>query len=818
MPKTIVYEWSETATHLSLLLRVPSLKPKSRQRQPVEPLSVILTSCFLRVCRAPLLLELDLWGDVCFRAATISSGAETIFIVVPKSEEGLWESVAAVSNPQLQPAEIAERRRLALAAYAEWQQELRDKRVAKRHAHHEQQQKLLWQQQQQQREWHKQQKDLQVQQVLQQLDEEEQPASRGPHYEAEAALGERTDENEGVAEVPCIEELSDAELEKQISSSSQATEPQPLVLPNGPVSSSTAFPAIHDALPEEEVFEGKQVADHETSAAAAAAAARPVTPRGLQPSARDATDEPKRPVELLRAVEGVAEAHSSKARAGVINAPLSATQCTTISVSFAPRRPNRVPARGPRAPPLPKAAASLNTNANLREKPGDLSRLQQKSPRWLQSKAARLLSGGDAASAAETYTASLRSVQQKEQQHLLVAKILCGRSLAWLALGECQKALSDCTEGLAALHEVQLQEEAAAAAAGQPCMRGPLQAEAFRLHHVFLARRAAAFLRLDNLEQAANSLEELQNLQKQHMELQEEDGVSYCNASDRAAVTKDLQNVRRLQENARVKEEADLALRMALGMPQEQQIQGLKPLHSTNHIQPEGRPLEAESSNAAAQLPTACNAPLLHFSVALYVKLLSDLLQTPRTASATKESDSFRATAGASPDESASAAAEPLQTSSQQEADVTAAHCGGCDGDAAALATAESTAAVAREVAAKFTAAAEAVGVSNATLACAATGAAVLTNMALALLQLQQEVTTDAARAAATAASALVNHVETQHKLQQVDWISNAQPSRRQAELHQTDADGSHAPPIHQQDEVLMACSVSVLHKVSPTW
>ena len=51
------------------------------------------------------------------------------------------------------------------------------------------------------------------------------------------------------------------------------------------------------------------------------------------------------------------------------------------------------------------------------------------------------------------------------------------------------------------LQELPQQKDAAAAVAGQLLEKGPQESELLHLQHILLARRAAAFLRLDSLEE-----------------------------------------------------------------------------------------------------------------------------------------------------------------------------------------------------------------------------------------------------------------------------------------------------------------------------
>lgn len=63
------------------------------------------------------------------------------------------------------------------------------------------------------------------------------------------------------------------------------------------------------------------------------------------------------------------------------------------------------------------------------------------------------------------------------------------------------QAISDCKEGMAILQEHMRQEETAAAVAGQPLEKSLEHNECMHLQRIILARQAAAFLRLDSLEE-----------------------------------------------------------------------------------------------------------------------------------------------------------------------------------------------------------------------------------------------------------------------------------------------------------------------------
>ena len=439
MPKAIAYEWSQTATHLSLVLRIPYLKA-ALQPQGSQSLSVVLTSCYLRVCRHPLLLELDLWGDVSFQAASITPGKDTLSIVVPKSKEGFWGAVAAGSNPQLQQQEIKERRRVALAAYADWQEQIQQQRIAARHRRKEEQQRQLWRQQKEQREWHQQQKDMQVQQVLQQLKDDSEVSAVLSNVSSDCCDSKEAlpSEPKRVDKSCFLQDCSDTENGQGTQAPSPKSQLSQQCDHEGSDRSSSRDRSTdggHEGHPQmAAAYECEaQEAGRREAAAAVKAASAPAAPVG-GPVLHRAV-----PVDRLHASEvtDMDAARSSAPGAAAAESP-AAAECTTINISFGSRRANKAPARGPRAPPLPRTAAPVSNNVSSRKRPGDLSRLQQNSPRWLQCKAARLLLGGDAAAAAETYTVALQLQRQlqKQQHQLPVLKALCCRSLAWLAMGE----------------------------------------------------------------------------------------------------------------------------------------------------------------------------------------------------------------------------------------------------------------------------------------------------------------------------------------------------------------------------------------------
>ncbi|KAL8271150.1 hypothetical protein Esti_004918 [Eimeria stiedai] len=835
MPKTIPYEWSQTATHLSLLLRMPHLKPKPTQRQPEEQLSVVLTSCFLRVCRHPLLLELDFWDEVAFKAASILPSKGSLSIVVPKSKEGFWGSVAAVSNPQLQPAHIKERRGLALAAYAEWQQQLREQRVAALQARQDQQQKLVWDQQRQQRAWHQQQKDLQVQQVLKQLEDDDEPplgvadCRPAPVHETTAdatadaraialaaKVGGTPTQEDG--KIVFIDDFSDTELGKR-QKTNQVTSTR-----KEPDSPCAPQEAAGDSLLHLEEAENRNWSGSHRQAEASPQSKTDAAARsrgkscGFRETADAAEAEAQPEQQSFEGLTEIARKDLSTTPVTVPDAAFSLTECKTIKLSFGARRPNRVPARGPRAPPLPHAALASTGRPNSRDKPGDLARLQQSSPQWLQSKALRLLCGGDPAAAADAHTAALQALPQPPHQ-LSAAKILCGRSLAWLADGNYRKVLADCSEALGMLQEVQMREEAAAAAAGQVTERSSLQVEASRLQQVLLARRAAAFLRLDDIEKAADSLEELQQLQQQHLQLQlqeKDPRVHPCDDSDLAAVTADLQNVRRLLHARQIKEEADAALRVGIKRSQEQQKLLSFQSNPTEHPIEQEEAREEGALQAAAQAKPLPAAPLLHRSISLYVGLLNKYLLPISSPTPVQQEDLISAAASSTINNGLGTEAQSLQKSRSNGATSTALS---RDDDSTTFnseETTENALAGAAEAAERITAGVRAAAAGTESFSCAAAAATVLSNMALALLQLQEEGACSAAQAAAGAANALVELVEKKHKVQQVESKPGSQLGHHSKESEGdpalTDLEEKHAAPV-EEEQASLASTVSVLHK-----
>ncbi|KAL8432756.1 hypothetical protein ACSSS7_004380 [Eimeria intestinalis] len=816
MPKTIAYEWSQTATHLSLLLRMPHLKPKPAQRQPEEQLSVVLTSCFLRVCRHPFLLELDLWGDVAFTAATILPSKDSFSIVVPKSKEGFWGAVAAVSNPQLQPADIKERRELALAAYAEWQQQLHEKRVAERQARQDQQQKLVWDQQRQQREWQQQQKDLQVQQVLKQLEDDDEQSPRAANHGAAAKhdVAAETAADAEAKQLPAeVGQLPEHKDEKIVfigdSSDAESEKNSSTLTRKEPGSPCPPREAPDDSLLHIEV-ENRSCSSNQKQAE-----------EGLQSKPAEEAVAELLPVQ--QSYDGatvIAQKDINATLVTVRDTAFSATECKTIKLSFGARRPNRVPARGPRAPPLPQAAAAPSRSSNhLRDRPGDLARLRQSSPQWLQSKALRLLSGGDPAAAADAYTASLEALPQPPHQ-LSVAKILCGRSLAWLANGDNQKALSDCSEALGVLQEVQMQEDAAAAAAGSSrraeILRKPQKGVAFGPSAAFLRwRQLLRACGMSAGHRAAESLEELQQLQQQHLQLQlQEDGpqISQCDASDSAAVTADLQNVRRLLHARPVKDEADAALRVGLKRSQEQQKQLSLPCDANEQEEAQ----EGETPQTAAQTKPLIAASLLHRSISLYVRLVQNhLLPISPSKSVQQEDLNSAADSSSTMNYCPATKAESLQKS--QAPDGTSPRASSCGNDFTGFKSDEATEdaiAGAREIAAKVTAAARAAAGGMEPFSCAAAAAAVLSNMALALLQLHELSACSAAQAVASAANALVELVEKKHKIQQVGTDSQLGQHLRESAADSALVEEKRATAV-EKEQPSLAGTVSVLHKAT---
>lgn len=429
MPITIAYEWSQTATHLSLRLSIPPLKADLRHRQS-EKLSVVVASCHLRVCCHPWLLELDFWGDVAFRSATVTPGAGCLTIFVPKVEEGLWDSLTAVSSPE-QQHDIRERRRSSLAAYAQWQEQLQQQRIAARDARKQQQQKHIWRQQQEQREWHEYQKSMQVQQVLDQLPEEsEQSALCRDTQEATSSplADDQTWENK-------LHGFCEAEITTDSCSSQEGVQHFQEHVDAGLVADSSAASSPNGTVGGKQSaavgFNDKAYAKKRNEEAQAKT---PVPTPATRPEACTEQTSNLAPLnkELVRAFSygqlAVPEVH-----------PINPSPCTKIKVSFAARRPNKAPARGPLAPPLPQTEQDLGRDIYNRDKPEDLSRLQESSPLWLHSKATRLLIGGDTAAADETYSLILQPSQSHTIYRLVYIKALCGRSLARLASGVAQK-------------------------------------------------------------------------------------------------------------------------------------------------------------------------------------------------------------------------------------------------------------------------------------------------------------------------------------------------------------------------------------------
>ncbi|CDJ56865.1 hypothetical protein, conserved [Eimeria maxima] len=565
MPNTIAYQWSQTVTHLSLRLRIPFLKGNLQQEQRDRQLSVILASCYLRVCWPPWLLEIDFWGDVAFRSATVTPGVECLTIIVPKAEEGMWGSLTAASNPKLQQ-NITERRQLSLAAYTEWQEQLQQQRIAAREARKQQQQKHVWRQEQEQREWHKRQKEIQVQQVLEQLPDSgwKPPSCTETHDDANRPLdGDQAWEK--------VQELSEANTTEDASGSREGR--QELQARgdacHAPVLGEGSYCSV--TLGEEEdsivAYDGKQ--DDEAGKAQVETSIPPGSTQrgaGFLQASRCTSDEALSTASI--STDPVLCGHraqpisSTNKNVALPEVHLPVQPCTKVKVSFAARRPNRVPARGPLPAPLPKAELDLARDICTREKPEDLCRQQEANPAWLHSKATRLLISGDAAAADEAYSLILHPAKHHCLHRLAFIKALSGRSLARLSLGDAEKVKQE-------LHR---EEDAAAAVAGQLQHKGLIHEESLYLQHVLLARRAAAFLRLDALEEAAKSLEELLELKPS----QTPSTVYHTHAdgnckldNHRTAVFADLMHIRRLQHLRKVKEEADNVLQLALATHQE---------------------------------------------------------------------------------------------------------------------------------------------------------------------------------------------------------------------------------------------------------
>ncbi|CDJ30200.1 uncharacterized protein EMH_0026800 [Eimeria mitis] len=570
-----------TVTHISLVLRIPSLKADLRQRHRDRQLSVIVASCYLRVCWHPWLLEVDFWGDVAFRSATVIPGVDCLTITVPKVEEGLWGSLTAVGNAQLHQ-DIRERRRIALAEYAEWQDQVQKQRIAARDARKQQQQKHIWRQQQEQREWCKRQKDIQVQQVLQQLHDDtgqpvefEKTQEKPPRPIADREAWEH--------KLKCI---CEPETTTDASSTHEGRQQLQAFVDPCPAAGLSEDSCNIGTLGEKQNTVVNYDDEASTSEGKEGPQARTVAPTtASQGGARmkETSDSPVSKSLVASADKGLTGASndSQPAQLGIQSVKLLPS--TKIKVSFAARRPNKAPARGPLVPPLPQSEPDIGRQICTREKSKDLSRLQESSPPWLHSKATRLLIGGDAAAADETYSLILQPTQRETLHRMFYIKALCGRSLARLASGHTKKALSDCNEAMTLLQELQQQDDEAAAVAGHPVEKGPLQAELLRLQHILLARRSTAFLRLD-------ALDELQQVRK-------------------------------------VKEEADTVLRLALTTHH-----GVGSAHP-----PSSMPREIQHSHEEKQKTQVCgtteHAPktqcLLQRSIEAYVNCLAIIVPQP---------------------------------------------------------------------------------------------------------------------------------------------------------------------------------------------
>lgn len=437
MPNTIAYTWSQTPTQLSLRLRIPSLKADLHQLQRSTQLSVVVAICYVRVCWHPWVLELDLWDDVVFQSAKVIPGAECLTITVPKAQKGLWGSVAATSNPRLQQNDIRQRRQRAIADYTQWQEQLNRARVGARDALKEAQQKRLWKQQKEQREWQQRQKSLQVEQVLQQIEDDERTT---PEQEKAKVSNSHK----------CVDyQVTDIEIhgipEPQGMQTPQSAQGKSKQSQNG-VDPCLIASWCEDANKDcdSECKLGASVTVDSSFSSTNSNAALQADPKTAADSAMTyGTNERKRnaPVDLSAGQIACGELLSESVPGLALLAATEAhttqpVSCTKVRVSFGPRRPNRVPARGPRVPPLPHTGPDLRCGGTHRSTPNDLSRVLQTSPHWLQSKAARLLMCGDVAAAAEAYATILQLAQQHSQHRLVIVKALCGRSLARLALGE----------------------------------------------------------------------------------------------------------------------------------------------------------------------------------------------------------------------------------------------------------------------------------------------------------------------------------------------------------------------------------------------
>lgn len=749
MPNTIAYQWSQTVTHLSLRLRIPFLKGNLQQEQRDRQLSVILASCYLRVCWPPWLLEIDFWGDVAFRSATVTPGVECLTIIVPKAEEGMWGSLTAASNPKLQQ-NITERRQLSLAAYTEWQEQLQQQRIAAREARKQQQQKHVWRQEQEQREWHKRQKEIQVQQVLEQLPDSgwKPPSCTETHDDANRPLdGDQAWEK--------VQELSEANTTEDASGSREGR--QELQARgdacHAPVLGEGSYCSV--TLGEEEdsivAYDGKQ--DDEAGKAQVETSIPPGSTQrgaGFLQASRCTSDEALSTASI--STDPVLCGHraqpisSTNKNVALPEVHLPVQPCTKVKVSFAARRPNRVPARGPLPAPLPKAELDLARDICTREKPEDLCRQQEANPAWLHSKATRLLISGDAAAADEAYSLILHPAKHHCLHRLAFIKALSGRSLARLSLGDAEKvkqALSDCNEALTLLQELHREEDAAAAVAGQLQHKGLIHEESLYLQHVLLARRAAAFLRLDALEEAAKSLEELLELKPS----QTPSTVYHTHAdgnckldNHRTAVFADLMHIRRLQHLRKVKEEADNVLQLALATHQEWIA-----VHS-----PLPEPQEAGCSHEKQQ-PATVDGPikqasephcLLQRAIETCAKCLSILLSEPPTGSKTPSSTAKS--------EGNDPSCDVAQTEPVPEFTT---------------------------VASLLQAAVQASTTENSFFPFPVAAATVLASMALALMQLQQSSSASVAGSALTTAEILIQHAEERLKLQQIETLRSLSPT-----------------------------------------
>ncbi|OEH73673.1 hypothetical protein cyc_04444 [Cyclospora cayetanensis] len=694
MPNTIAYDWSQTATHLSLHLRIPSLKADLKQQQQCPTLSITLASCYLRVCRHPWILELDLWGDVDYKSAKVTPGTDSLSIMVPKLHEGFWGSVSAVSNPALQQHEIRERRRIAVAAYTEWQEQQQQKRSAARHTRKEEQQRRVWKQRKEQREWHEHQKAMQARHVLEQL-QDDVATTCGRSSECSTAEGASLYAHHRVEKPTSCQKYTEADVSHEMSSSSMKKQLHAYHAQRIENSRSGCEWTDHKNQPPPATkydADSSEINNNESTESVQ----NVETPNVLcEAFIRCPPEQPTSHTGRTETVDNsacVAEDHGRPA------------SCTTVSVSFGARRPNRIPARGPREPPLPNSTAVISNSTMCREKPGDLPRLQQTSPEWLHSKATRLLLGGDPAAAAEAYGITLRLKGPHTYQPLVVAKAFCGRSLAWLAMGENEKLFPEKDRSTA------------------------------------------------------------------------DDGEfseSCCGAANRDAVAADLLHVQRLRQIQKKKQDADTALRLALKCHQKQAVQHFDSSLSKEEDLVQGCVAPTAGTEVAQQSHRTYF--LLQRSIRLYVHLLTHLV-APESSSADSVHGGVAVRDIHVPSQSttgygcAKTLEDPgLLTSSTTAITSTPASVTlGCIADVPIGDIVDADAAAATEAAKRLAAALLTTVAHKGSFPCAAAAAAVLSNMALALLHLQVSSCASAAVAAADAAGTLIRHAEERLNLQQI--------------------------------------------------